>query len=88
MDDQPGGEPEPRSPTGEDVEKIVRAGSACGVTLADVEDAIVTGSVGTAPARFLAPAALLRTKQTVRPKDAADREFLERLVAVTRGRRA
>jgi hypothetical protein len=54
-------------------------GSAGGVTLAEVEDAVVTGVVGSTEARFLSPQALLRTKQTVRPKDAIDREFLERL---------
>ncbi len=55
-------------------------GSACGVTFRDITGDIVEAAVGTAMARFPSVHALLRTKQTLRPKDAADREFLERLL--------
>jgi len=55
--------------------------SACGVSLADVADEIETGEIAGEPVRFLSAAALLRTKQTIRPKDVPDRLYLERLLA-------
>jgi hypothetical protein len=55
-------------------------GKACGVALVDVENGIETVVVDGVPIKTLSPKALLRTKETARPKDALDREFLEQLV--------
>jgi len=54
--------------------------SACGVSLADVEADVETAPVGGEPVRFLSARSLLRTKQTLRPKDAPDRAHLERVL--------
>ena len=56
-------------------------GSACGLTLADLEDQVQLGDIAGTPVRYLSAAALIRTKQTVRPKDADDCLFLAEVVA-------
>ena len=54
--------------------------SACGVTLADVEHDVLVEDFGGVPVRVLDAPSLIRTKMTIRPKDAMDREFLERIL--------
>lgn len=55
-------------------------GRACGVTLEDIEANVVTGIVDGVPVRYASAADLVRLKQTLRPKDAVDRMFLEDLL--------
>ena len=55
-------------------------GSAAGVTFGDLEDSIEHGEIEGVRVPYPAPAALLRTKQTVRDKDVVDRQFLEALL--------
>jgi len=54
--------------------------SACGVSLAEVEADVETAAVDGEPVRFLSARSLLRTKQTLRPKDVPDRAHLERIL--------
>ena len=56
-------------------------GSAAGVTWSDVAAHLVTDEVDGVAVRYLDIEALLRTKQTIRPKDAMDRAYLERVLA-------
>lgn len=56
-------------------------GSVCGVTLREAQADVWAYEVQGVLVPFLAPAALIRTKQTARPQDAADRAFLARLLA-------
>jgi hypothetical protein len=56
-------------------------GSACGLTLAELGGEIRGYEVQGVAIPFLSPTALIRTKQTVRPQDAADRAFLARVAA-------
>lgn len=58
-------------------------GSAGGVTYEDIADGIERDEAGIPYPR---PEDLLRTKATVRPRDAMDRSFLERLIADESGR--
>jgi hypothetical protein len=53
---------------------------ACGVRLADVEGQIEMAEVLGVPVPYLSASVLLLTKRTIRPKDAFDRQFLERLI--------
>jgi hypothetical protein len=55
--------------------------SACGVTYDDLRDEIEWAELGGIDVPYASPAALLRTKQTVRDKDVLDRLFLEKLLA-------
>lgn len=55
-------------------------GQACGVRLADVLDEIEVEELDGVEVRYLSARALLRTKQTVRPKDAIDRRYLEQFL--------
>ncbi len=55
-------------------------GSAAGVTLADIAAEMEHSEVDGVPVPYPSPAALLRTKQTVRDKDVQDRDFLEALL--------
>jgi hypothetical protein len=59
-------------------------GSACGVTFADVEAHLELATVEGTIIPYARPEDLLRTKDTVRPKDAVDRDFLQRLLAEDR----
>lgn len=54
---------------------------ACGVTFDDIEPECEELEVQGVRIRVPIPEALLRTKQTVRPKDAPDRAYLEALIA-------
>ena len=56
-------------------------GEACGVRLEDVRDEIQIDPIEGVPVPFLSPAGLLATKDTWRPKDRMDREFLTALLA-------
>lgn len=60
-------------------------GRASETTLADVEDQIEVEEVDGVPVRYLSATAMLRTKQSVRPKDLTDRAFLEDLIRHRRG---
>jgi hypothetical protein len=53
---------------------------ACGVTLAEIEANVVIGEIDGVSVRYASAADLLRTKQTLRPKDAVDRLFLEEIL--------
>jgi hypothetical protein len=53
---------------------------ACGVTLADIETNVETGDIEGVAIPYASAADLLKMKQTVRPKDAVDRLFLEELL--------
>ncbi len=55
-------------------------GKACQVTLEDIEANIVVADVDGIPVRYASAADLIRLKQTVRPKDAVDRQYLEELL--------
>jgi hypothetical protein len=54
--------------------------SAAGVTLADLASEIEFGDLAGVSVPYPAPAALLRTKRTVRDKDVPDRHYLEALI--------
>jgi hypothetical protein len=54
--------------------------SAAGVTLAELGSSIEYGEIHGVLIPYPSPGALLRTKQTVREKDAMDRRFLEALI--------
>lgn len=56
-------------------------GEACGVRWADVADEIEIFELDGVDIPVLGPAALVRTKQTVREKDAIDVQFLRGLLA-------
>jgi len=53
---------------------------ACGVDYADASRDAVTVEFAGVPMPVASPRTLLRTKNTVRPADAADRQFLQALV--------
>lgn len=53
---------------------------ACGVEYADASRDSVTMSFAGVPIPVASPQTLLRTKNTVRPSDAADRQFLQVLI--------
>ncbi|HVT48425.1 MAG TPA: nucleotidyl transferase AbiEii/AbiGii toxin family protein [Vicinamibacterales bacterium] len=55
-------------------------GRACGLSYADVAADAETRMIGDVPVPVASPAALIRTKNTVRPQDAIDRGFLERVI--------
>lgn len=55
-------------------------GSAAGVTFGDLEGSIEHSEIQGVSVPYPTPAALLRTKQTVRDKDVAYRQFLEALL--------
>lgn len=55
-------------------------GRACGLSYADVAADAETRTIGDVPVPVASPAALIRTKNTVRPQDAIDRGFLERVI--------
>ena len=55
-------------------------GSACGVTFEDVSGRLEFASGPGTRIPYASPADLLRMKDTVRPKDHMDREFLTRLL--------
>lgn len=54
--------------------------NACGETWESLQDCAETVDLDGIPVRTLSAAGLLRTKQTVRPKDVADRLLLERVL--------
>lgn len=54
--------------------------SACGVRYADIAERLEFGHTAGTTIPYAAPEDLLRTKDTIRPKDAVDRDFLERLI--------
>jgi len=54
--------------------------SAAGVTLAELAPDVEYGEIEGVSIPYPSPAALLRTKQTMREKDAADCRFLEALL--------
>lgn len=54
--------------------------AACGVDYAEASRDAVTVLFGDVPMRVASPHTLLRTKRTVRPSDAADRQFLQVLI--------
>ncbi len=58
-------------------------GQACGQTLAGLADEVEIHTIAGVPIPFLSPRGLLLTKDTCRPKDQVDREFLEALVAAS-----
>ena len=53
---------------------------ACGVTWADAQGAAERRDLGGAEVLLADPRTLIRTKQTIRPSDAADRAWLESLL--------
>lgn len=55
--------------------------AACGVKYDDVADQCELEEIDGVAVRFLAADALLRTKQSMRDKDAVDRRFLEQILA-------
>lgn len=55
-------------------------GQACQLTLADIEENVVVADVDGVPVRYASAADLIRLKQTIRPRDAVDRLYLEELV--------
>jgi len=55
---------------------------ACGITYDDTRDHVQFYHVAEVRIPFLKPAMLLKTKMTLRPKDAEDRFFLESLLEV------
>jgi Nucleotidyl transferase AbiEii toxin, Type IV TA system len=57
---------------------------ACDATLKDVASEIEFAEVEGVPIPYLSPRGLLRTKRTLRDKDALDRLFLEELLAASR----
>jgi hypothetical protein len=56
-------------------------GRACGLAYADVLPDVETIDVGGVPVPVASPATLIRTKDTFRPQDAQDREFLAAVLA-------
>jgi len=55
-------------------------GKACGVDYADAARDAVTVRFADVPIPVASPRTLLRTKDTMRPADAADRQFLQALI--------
>ena len=55
-------------------------GQACQLTLADIEPNVMVAQMDGVPVRYASPADLIRLKQTIRPKDAVDRIYLEELL--------
>jgi hypothetical protein len=53
---------------------------ACGVDYADAQRDAITISFDNVPIPVASPATLIRTKNTMRPSDAADRVFLQALI--------
>ncbi len=58
---------------------------ACDVDYADASRDAVTISFDGVPVPVASPATLIRTKRTIRPSDAADRQFLQVLIDETAG---
>lgn len=58
-------------------------GRACGLALADIEAGVEVAELDGVPVRYASAADLIRLKQTIRPKDAVDRLFLEELLRLT-----
>jgi hypothetical protein len=56
-------------------------GRACGLAYADVLPDVETIDVAGVPVPVASPATLIRTKDTYRPQDAQDREFLSAVLA-------
>lgn len=54
-------------------------GKACGLTYADVIADAHTIMLGDVPVPVASPATLIRTKDTYRPQDAIDRDYLRRI---------
>lgn len=54
-------------------------GKACGLTYADVIADAETIMLGDVPVPVASPATLIRTKDTYRPQDAIDRDYLRRI---------
>jgi hypothetical protein len=61
--------------------------AACGLTLSDLATRLEPALYDGVPIPFASPEALLQTKQTIRPHDAADCLFLADLLAARRRRR-
>lgn len=55
---------------------------ACGISYSEAEPEIQVFTIDGVPIPFASPKLLLRTKQTYREKDAEDRLFLERKIAL------
>jgi hypothetical protein len=55
--------------------------AACGVTFQQVSTRLEYEEMGGTDVPYVGPEDLLSTKRTIRPKDAMDRDFLERLLA-------
>jgi hypothetical protein len=53
---------------------------ACGVDYADASRDAVTITFGGVPVPVASPPTLIRTKDTLRPSDAADRQFLQAII--------
>jgi hypothetical protein len=54
--------------------------TACGVDYADASRDAVMLRFGDVPVLVASPQTLIRTKNTIRPSDAADRQFLQVLI--------
>lgn len=54
--------------------------SACGISYDEVAADAEVGTIGSVPVRFASARSLLKTKQTLRPKDVPDRAYLERIL--------
>jgi len=60
---------------------------ACGIDYADAAKDVATLTIDGVAIPVASPATLIRTKNTVRPSDAADRRYLEELLRAERNQR-
>jgi predicted nucleotidyltransferase len=58
---------------------------ACGIDYKSASTDAMTVTINDVPIFVASPATLIRTKNTLRPSDAADRQYLEELVRADRG---